>query len=131
MKDKSSEKILIEKTIFRKQGSNPFTWKDIKHIVFEDDDVIKIGYDEGFYSENNSWDPHFYVEVIRMVIETDKQFEERQSSNKWEAKWLRERTFNHYKDLIKKFEGCCNYCGSPDGNCTDVEAETCENHPKK
>jgi hypothetical protein len=130
MGDKSNEKIFVEKRIFREQSQKPFKWKDIKHVDLQDDDTIVIGYDEGYYSENNSWDPHYYVTITRMVLETDEQFEKRQKELKRDAKWARESSFKSYQHFKKKFEGCCNYCGSPDGSCTDVEAETCENYPK-
>lgn len=104
MEDKSPNKILVEKEILRLQSQKPFTWKDLKDVKFQDNDRFEIGHDEGFYSENNSWDPHYYAVVTRMVEETDEQFEKRQERIKQDAKWARERRYENYLKLKKEFE---------------------------
>ena len=129
MTDNSKNKIFLETEIFRKESNKPITWKDIKHIEFQDDDKINIGFDEGFYSENNSWDPHYYVTITRNVLETDEQYQKRQEQIKLDEKWSRARQFKSYKSLKIKFEDSCKYCGSPTGSCTDVEAESCSENP--
>jgi hypothetical protein len=98
------EKIKIQKTIFSDQKEKPFTWADIKNIPFEDDDVIDIGWVEGHYSENNSWDGHWGAEVMRMVEETDEQFQERIEEKERNAKWAKERRYESYLRLKKEFE---------------------------
>lgn len=104
MEDKSPNKIKVEKVIFQKEKQTPFTWKDLKHVQFEDEDKITVGYDEGYYSENNSWDPHYYARVIRMVEETDAQFEKRIANNEQAKKWAKERRYENYLKLKKEFE---------------------------
>jgi hypothetical protein len=101
--NQSLKKIKVEKEIFRKQKSTPFTWKNLKHIQFEDDDQIEIGHDEGYYSENNSWDPHYYAVVTRMIEETDEQFAKRIADNERDAKWARERRYENYLKLKAEF----------------------------
>jgi hypothetical protein len=101
---KSKEKIKREKQIFWNQKNEPFTWKDIKHLQFEDDDVINISWEESFYSENESWDGHFHAEVIRMVEETDEQFAKRIAENERDAKWAKERRLQSYLKLKAEFE---------------------------
>lgn len=100
----SPNKIKVEKEIFREQSQNPFTWKDLKDIKFEDDDRLEIGYDEGYYSENNSWDPHHYAIVTRMIEETDEQFSKRQANIKRDKKWAKERRYQNYLKLKEEFE---------------------------
>lgn len=101
---KSKEKIKKEKQIFWDQKNEPFTWKDIKDIPFEDDDMINISWVEGHYSENNSWDGHFHAEVIRMVEETDEQFAERIANNERDAKWAKEARLKSYLKLKEEFD---------------------------
>ena len=87
------------------QKNTPFTWGDVKHIEFEDDDVIRFEYVEGYYSENNSYDEHFSGMVIRKVLETDEQFERRQKRITQDEKWAKERRYESYLRLKKEFEG--------------------------
>ena len=48
---------MVETTVFDEISyKNPFKWKDIKHLELQDDDSILMGFDEGFYIENNSLD---------------------------------------------------------------------------
>ena len=108
MEDKSPNKIKVEKIIFTAAKETPFTWKDLKHVQFEDDDKIDIGYDEGYYSENNSWDSHYYARVIRMVEETDEQFTKRIADNERDKKWAKERRYESYLKLKKEFENASN-----------------------
>jgi len=98
------EKIKIEKTIFRDQKNEPFTWVDIKNIQFEDDDVIQLSWVEPYYSENNSWDGHWSAAVTRMVEETDEQFQKRLKEKERDAKWAKERRYESYLKLKKEFE---------------------------
>lgn len=102
--NKEIQKIKIEKTIFYTNSSKPFTWKDIKHIQFEDDDILHIAYDEGYYSENNSWDPHYFVEITRMVEETDEQFNNRLEKLEDNEKWAKKKRYESYLRLKKEFE---------------------------
>ena len=104
MEDTTPHKIKIEKEIYRKQKQNPFTWKDLKEIQFEDDDRLEIGHDEGYYSENNSWDPHYYAVVTRMVEETDEQFKIRMGRVEANKKWARDRRYENYLKLKAEFE---------------------------
>ncbi len=105
IEDKNSpNKIKVRKEIFRGESRKPFTWKQLKEIQFEDDDQIEVGHDEGYYSENESWDPHYYAVVTRMVEETDEQFEKRMHNNARDAKWAKERRYESYLRLKAEFE---------------------------
>jgi hypothetical protein len=99
----SRKKIKVKKQIFWDQKNEPFTWKDIKDVPFEDDDKINISWEEPYYSENESWDGHYHAEVIRMVEETDEQFQKRIADNERDAKWLKERRYENYLKLKEEF----------------------------
>lgn len=102
---KSKEKIKIEKEIFHKISySKKFTWVDIKHLELQDEDVINAGYDEGFYTENNSMDAHYYIIITRMIEETDEEFNKRQKEIERDNKWAKERRYESYLKLKKEFE---------------------------
>jgi len=99
-------KIKKETRVFRKIRSNkPFTWADIKSIAFEDDDVLSIGYDEGFESENNSVRPYYYAEAIRLVEETDDEYQKRLAETARHSEQLKARRFETYQKLKAEFEG--------------------------
>ena len=98
------EKIKIQKTIFSDQKEKPFTWSDIKNIPFEDDDVIDIGWVEGHYSENNSGDGYWGAEIMRMVEETDEEFQKRIEEKESLSKYMKERRYESYLRLKKEFE---------------------------
>jgi len=99
-----SERKSIKKQIYHDTNDKPFTWKMVKHIGFQDDDIIHIGYDEGHVSENNSWDPHFFINVERSVPETDEEMEERIRCQERDNEWAKERRYQSYLKLKQEFE---------------------------
>ena len=98
-------KIKIKKYIKDIQSDNPITWKDIKDSQFEDDDIISIGYEEGHYSENNSWDGFYYCRIERMVEETDEEYEDRMERKRSTESILKKNRYENYLKLKKEFEG--------------------------
>lgn len=104
MENKSKEKIYLDKRIHLLTKDQPITWGDIKHFQFEDNDHIECGYVEGYYSENNSWNPHYTCVIIRKVWETDEQFEKRQRQIELEKKWAKERRYETYLKLKQEFD---------------------------
>ncbi len=99
-------KIKKEVRIFRKvRSTKPFTWADIKTIAFEDDDIIHVGYHEGFESENNSVRPYYYAEATRLVKETDDEYQERLAEVARQKEQLRARRYETYQKLKAEFEG--------------------------
>jgi len=84
------EKKTIHEEIFRGHkrysaygGSGIWTWGEVqaelskKNIELQDSDVLQIGFDEGFYEEDNSLDAHYYIAVTRERLETDEELEKR------------------------------------------------------
>ena len=97
-------KINVEKQIFYKLKDSPWTWKDIKDIPFQDDDIINLNYVESHYSENNSWDGHYHGEIIRMVKETDQQYERRIAKTEADKARSKKNRYENYLNLKKEFE---------------------------
>ena len=93
-----------DKRILDKHLNEPIQWKDLKNIEFEDEDVIRAEYVEPYYSENNSWDGHYTLEVIRKVLETDVEYEKRLESNKTFNERNRQLSYENYLKLKKEFE---------------------------
>jgi len=85
-------------------SNSPITWKQLKDFKFEDDDKINVGYREGHYSENNSWDPYYSAEILRTRLETDEEMEKRIKNSERDAKWAREKRYENYLRLKKEFE---------------------------
>jgi hypothetical protein len=104
MEDKSKEKIYVDTIIYQRHKGFPFQWLDIKHIEFEDEDVIRLDYIEPYYSDNDSYDGHFSGMVIRKVEETDEQYNNRQERIAQDEKWAKERRYQSYLRLKKEFE---------------------------
>lgn len=99
-----SERKNVRKEIVHRHKDTPIKWKDIKDIPFEDEDEIKVAYDEGYYSENNSWDPHHYVTVIREIPETDDEMAKRIVKEFEQKEEMRKRRYEQYLKLKKEFE---------------------------
>ncbi len=97
------EKIKVEKKIFWEHKNTPFKWKDIKHLELEDEDIINLSYVEPYHSENESYDGHFEGEIIRMVEETDEQFEKRKKREEEDKERARQRRYETYLKFKKEF----------------------------
>lgn len=97
-------KIKKWKEIFYHQMDEYPTWKDIKDIQFEDDDRIRISYEEPYHSENNSYDGGWVIEVEREMEETDEEYERRMERKKSDEEWQNKRNYEIYLKLKKQFE---------------------------
>lgn len=67
-------------------------------------DKIYINYDEGFYSEDNSWDAFTEVYVIRERPETADECEKRLEEARKYKEDMRERRYQNYLKLKEEFE---------------------------
>jgi hypothetical protein len=102
MEDKKSpNKIKKEKQIFVGRNDKQMTWKDIKHLELEDDDVIYSGWVD---DDNFDYHGYWHCQIIRMVEETDEQFEKRIESNKRNTEEMRKRRYESYLRLKEEFE---------------------------
>ena len=68
-------------------------------------DTILSGLDEGYYSENESWDPRWEFTIRRERLETDDEFQKRVESDKQQEVWNTERRYKSYLKLKKEFDG--------------------------
>ncbi len=89
------EKQLVTKEIFWLHKETEIRWKDIKHIEFQDDDIIRC-YDD----ENDS----FYANVLRKELETDEQFEVRKKQIEVMKELSKERRYQQYLKLKEEFD---------------------------
>ena len=97
----STEKTLIKKEIFWQDQDNQPTWKDIKHIEFQDDDDITIAYE---YCVDDSNTDGWVISVERWVEETDEQFEKRLKRIKEEKERMKKMRYENYLKLKAEFE---------------------------
>lgn len=100
MKDKKEIKVQIFHDIDYK---NPIPFSRIKDIV-QDNDIIEAGWDQGFYSENNSIDPHYYLAITRKRLETDDECQKRLEEEAMEKYMMEQRRYNSYLKLKEEFK---------------------------
>ena len=97
------EKILKEKIIFSDVQDDQIKWKDIKHIEFEDDDIIVCYYVEPFITTNEQCPEHYAIHITRMVEETDDQYESRMNTLKEYRETTKKLRYNTYLKLKEEF----------------------------
>lgn len=103
------EKKIIEEVVFRKQNDHdPIKFGEID-IDLLPDDVIIAGFDEGFYSENNSWDAHYYLQIHRGRLENDDEFKKREKMEIFIREDRKKKRYESYLKLKKEFEDGSNY----------------------
>jgi len=102
MKDEMKKR-MTTKTVYEKQQSTPFLFKDYKSELL-DDDILEVGYDEGYYNEDSSWESHYFVIIKRQVLETDRELDKRLEHNKSNQERMKERRREAYITLKKEFE---------------------------
>lgn len=98
-------KIIKKETTFYKTfGQNQPTWKELKDVELQDDDLITISYEEAYYSENNSYDGHWFIDVQRQREETDEEYQERLERTKNSEAMLKKNRYQQYLKLKEEFE---------------------------
>lgn len=90
------DKIVVKNNIFWMSNDNPARWKDIKHIEFQDEDIIQCVHDED--------DDRFYTCVSRYELESDEQFEERKRTREVIQQRSKESRYKQYLKLKEEFE---------------------------
>lgn len=94
---------MIDKVIFHKTSKNPIPFSEC-NIEIEDDDILTVGHQDGFYSENNSHDPYYLFAVNRMVLETDDEEKVRIENAKRDQRYLKKHRRESYLKLKEEFE---------------------------
>lgn len=99
------ERKIITTTIFSKNDyKKPVTFGEIP-VQLQPDDVILQHFEEPFFSENESWEGHFHLEVHRDRPETDEELEKRTKEYNEFKEELRIKRYKAYLELKKEFEG--------------------------
>lgn len=93
-------KIYKWKEIFFHQMDEYPTWKNVKHIQFEDDDRIRISYEEPYQDRDGGW----VISVEREMEETDEEYERRMERRKSDEEWQKKRNYETYLKLKKQFD---------------------------
>lgn len=105
MNNDISQKLLKRVDIFDEISYvSPFTWKDIKHLDLQDDDIITAQYEDSYYSENESWEAHYSCTISRLIEESDEEFNERILWVKQRQEESRNERYERYLKLKKEFE---------------------------
>ena len=107
----------ITESIFRKEralnrfvSTSMFKWWEVQealkeaNIELQEEDVLEVGFEPGFYGEDNSSDACYFIEVKRTRKQTDEEFEEyKQKFEELKEKSKQER-YNQYLKLKNEFE---------------------------
>lgn len=97
----------LDEVIFTKRlgdgDHRPLHTTDLPEGILPTDEIY-LRYDEGFYSEDNSWDPFTEVIVIRERPETEKEKEQRLKEAADHKAEMRERRYQNYLKLKEEFE---------------------------
>jgi hypothetical protein len=88
------EKKIVKKEIFYLSSRDEITWKNIKHIEFQDDDIIDAFEDNGDYS----------FCVLRPTLETDAEYEARMVWSESTREMLKKTRYTQYLKLKEEFE---------------------------
>ena len=104
--EKEQRKKLVQKEIYRQYF--PGLLYEIKVSDLPKNalptDIINIEREEAFYSENDSWDEHTNLIILREREETDEEFEKRIQEEKRFSEELKARRKETYLKLKKEFE---------------------------
>ena len=99
-----SKKIITEKIYHDKSFQNPFNYKKIKDLNLQDDDIVYHHYEESYFSENESWDAGYILEVVRSREETDEEYNDRIERINSISELNKKNRFEKYLELKKEFE---------------------------
>lgn len=97
------------KPVLQHNQDNFYTWKDIKNLLedieisLEDDDIIDISFQEGFYTENNSC-VDCYVFTLTRKFSTNEEYHLTIKDEERLKEQSRKLRYNKYLELKKEFE---------------------------
>ena len=92
------EKQIVTHQIFFLKKDTDICWSDIKHIEFQDDDIIKC------YADFDEDEYLFYVQITRKELETDEEFEKRKQTLEIIRNKSKEKRYQQYLKLKEEFE---------------------------
>jgi len=100
------DKKIIDEVIFEKEYDgerHSFKVSDLPNDVLPTDEIV-FYINEGYYSENNSYDSSTYLKVTRARIENDEEFEKRKLGYEKQKENNRKMRYESYLRLKKEFE---------------------------
>ncbi len=110
-KKKTKEKIIYQGCKSATHFSdNRYRWGEVLEILkkekieLRDDDILEIGFVEGYDHGDSSRDNMFDLTVIRFHEETDVELEERLERKYRKVAIAKEQRFRKYKELKNEFD---------------------------
>lgn len=100
------DKKIIDEVIFEKEYDgerHSFKLSDLPNDVLPTDEIV-FYINEGYYSENNSYDSSTYLKVTRARIENDEEFEKRKLGYEKQKENSRKMRYESYLKLKNEFE---------------------------
>jgi hypothetical protein len=96
---------IVEQRVVYFVKHKPIRWKDVKHIKFQDDDIVNIGYVEPWENgPDNSGGDHYEVRIIRQRPESDYELQIRLEKEKNTKDYNKRMRFEQYLRLKAEFE---------------------------
>lgn len=104
--DTSKPKKKIKEEIFSKQYEGEEREIPISDLPtdLEPDDLLVYSSDPGFFSENNSYDAHTIVKILRPRLENDEEYSERLRKSHQFLNKAKERRYEVFMKLKEEFE---------------------------
>lgn len=130
-----TEKKYIRKVVYSLESNNEYKFKDLKDLNLKDDDFIHMGYQEPEMFSEHSHDGYYFIEVHRVELENDEDYEKRIKMQNEMVSRNRKAMIEHYLKYREQFkdtkigarlvsasnqEHTCSECGE------DVENHTHE-----
>lgn len=90
--------------------SKPFTWGEVKALLkkngieLDDNDILTIFFEEGWYEEDSSREDTYTVKVQRWREETDEELKKREELYAKLQEQGKENRRKQYESLKKEFE---------------------------
>jgi hypothetical protein len=87
-----------------------FSFGEIKSLmeengfILEDNDIIECGYDEGYDSSDSGMDPNYFLDITRIRLETDTEFDNRKARAIEAQENNKKRRYENYLKLKEEFE---------------------------
>ena len=108
---KISEQIFYRgRNVAKYTETDMFTWGEVKEMLkkedveLQDNDILEIGYNEGFHEEDNSQDAHYFVEVTRFRDKTEKELEQERRYIEESKERNRKSRYETYLKYKEEFE---------------------------
>jgi hypothetical protein len=103
MEKKMIEEVVWEKFYDRQNGVD-IKKEELPLDIMQPGDILRFRHEDAFFSDNNSYDEHCHLEVIRERLETDEEFEKRKKRVEQETKMYKKRRYESYLKLKAEFE---------------------------